>query len=236
MKRIIYNLTLCLLLLGFVSCEDETTQDNSKITYHAEITLEGESSMFWDLGKTWEEPGYSAVMAGKDVTDKVEISTDLDVTKGGVYTVNYVVTNEDGLSRSETRTVYVADPTPSLIQSGVWTVKATSYRDATAVGGVLSEYGDSYNVLILQVSPGKFYMSDMLGGWYEQRAGYGSSCAMVGHILVDEADIILGAGDAFVAEWGDSYTSLMGFVTQDGIELTVDYAEMIFNMTLTYNN
>lgn len=232
MKRIIYNLTLCLLLLGFVSCEDETTQDNSKITYYAEITLEGESSMFWDLGKTWEEPGYSAVMAGKDVTDKVEISTDLDVTKGGVYTVNYVVTNEDGLSRSETRTVYVADPTPSSIQSGIWTVSADSYREASAT----TTYGDEYDVLILQVSPGKFYMSDMLGGWYEQRAGYGGSYAMVGHILVDEMDMISGAGDALVAGWGDSYTSLMGFVTQDGIELTVDYAGMIFNMTLTYNN
>lgn len=76
----------------------------------------------------------------------------------------------------------------------------------------------------------------MLGGWYEQRAGYGSSYAMVGHILVDEMDMISGAGDALVAGWSDSYTSLMGFVTQDGIELTVDYAGMIFNMTLTYNN
>jgi hypothetical protein len=111
-------------------------------------------------------------------------------------------------------------------------VSADSYREATAT----TTYGDEYDVLILQVSPGKFYMSDMLGGWYEQRAGYGGSYAMVGHILVDEMDMISGAGDAFVAGWGDSYTSLMGFVTQDGIELTVDYADMIFNMTLTYNN
>lgn len=229
-------MTLCLMILGMVACEEETTQDNSKITYHADITLDGDLSLLWAKGTQWADPGYTAILRGKDVTDMVEIKTDLDVNKPGVYTINYIVTNEDGLSRSETRTVYVYDPTPSLIQSGVWTVSATSFRDATAAGGVLSEYGGSYNVVIIQVSPGKFYISDFLGGWYEQRAGYGSAYALKGHFLLDDFGMMSGAGDALVEGWGDSYSDLIGFVMMEDLNFMVTYADMFFDVTLYYNN
>ena len=232
MKRIIYSLTLCLMFLGFVACEDETTQDNSKVTYYAEITLKGDASVFWNLGTPWEDPGYTAIMKGEDVSNLVEIKTNLNVNKGGVYTIDYTVTNEDGISRSTSRTVYVSDPTPTPITSGVWTVTADSYRMAT----VTSTYGAEFPITILQVSPGKFYINDFLGGWYEQRAGYGSSYACSGHFLLDENNIREGAGDGYVPGWGDSYDTATGFVNDDGsISLTVEYVGMTFNITMTYN-
>lgn len=204
MKKLIYSLMLLCCIIGFTSCEDPTSQDTSKITYYATLELKGEATMFWTLGETFQDPGYMAEMQGEDVTDQVIVKGEVDVNTPGIYQLTYVITNEDGFSVTDSRTVMVADTTPSPITSATWTITADSYRDYSGI----TAYGAEYPIVILQTEPGKFYVSDFLGGWYDKRAGYGSDYAMEGHFQLN-ADNTITAIDSYVAGWGDSMNEMV---------------------------
>ena len=88
---------------------------------------------------------------------------------------------------------------------------------------------------VTKAAPGIFYVSDMMGGYYDQKAGYGSSYAMTGYfqLLADNSLVLLSSS---VEGWGDSAT---GF--KDGkydpatgeISYVVNYAtSMDFVITL----
>lgn len=204
MKKVILNLMLLCSIMGFTSCEDPTSQDTSKITYYATLELKGEATMFWTLGETFQDPGYVAEMQGEDVTDQVVVNGEVDVNTPGIYQLTYVITNEDGFSVTDSRTVMVADTTPSPITSATWTATSDSYRDYNGI----TEYGAEYPIVILQTEPGKFYVSDFLGGWYDKRSGYGSDYAMEGHFQLN-ADNTITAIDSYVAGWGDSMNEMV---------------------------
>ena len=60
------------------------------------------------MGDAYEEPGYSAIDAVEgDLTNKVKINSNLDTSKQGTYRIIYSVTNSDGVTTSETRTIIV---------------------------------------------------------------------------------------------------------------------------------
>ncbi len=76
------------------------------------IVLEGEETLLWEFGKTWNDPGYHAseVEEGKDdLNANVEIKTDLDVSKQGIYTIEYIATNKYDYKVSKYRSVFVRD-------------------------------------------------------------------------------------------------------------------------------
>ncbi len=235
MKKIIYNLLVCLMFTGLYSCEDDTTEDTSKITYYATLELEGETTLFWDLNVAYVEPGYSAEMQGEDVSDQVVVSGDVDVSTPGIYELEYKITNEDGYSVTDSRTVMVADPTESVITSGYWSAAAGTYRDYYSVG---TTSFDSYPIVILQTAPGEFYISDFFAGYYDQRAGYGSAYAMVGSFTLN-ADNSLTATGASVEGWGDSIDSFDNGTYDPAtgeIYYEVSYVSaMTFYITLTKN-
>ncbi|WP_300725830.1 BT_2262 family domain-containing protein [uncultured Bacteroides sp.] len=223
MKKVIYSLMLLCFTLGFTACEDETSQDTSKITYYATLDLQGETTLFWELGKEYVEPGYYAELQGEDVTDQVVVKGEVDVNTPGIYPLTYVITNVDGFSVTKSRTVMVADITPSPIASGFWTASSDSYRDYNGQ----TSYGSEFQVIILQTAPGKFYISDFLGGWYDQRAGYGSAYAMEGHFQLN-ADNTITPIDSYVAGWGDSMEEMVGgkYDPATGeISWMIDYSE-----------
>lgn len=58
---------------------------------------------------------------------------------------------------------------------------------------------------VTKAAPGIFYVSDMMGGYYDQKAGYGSSYAMTGYfqLLADNSLVLLSSS---VEGWGDSAT------------------------------
>ena len=70
--------------------------------------------------------------------------------------------NEDGFAKTFTRTVYVADNTASPLKSGIYTVAEGSKRTAPSVVAF-----SGYEIVIFQMEPGIFYISDFLGGWYD---------------------------------------------------------------------
>lgn len=234
MKKIIYNgLLLLTLATAFTACEDETSQDDSRVTYYGTLELKGDKTLLWDKGKTYEDPGYTATLKGADATAQVKVNGSVDVNTPGIYTLTYTITNEDGFSTTDTRNVLVADPTDSPITSGFWSSTADSYR-VSSTG--TTTYGGNYTVTVLQLSPGEFYVSDFLGGWYDQRAGYGTDYAMVGKFKLNsdntitlEESSIAGWGDGLVALHDGKYDPATGRISWDAEYVS----SMHFHLTLT---
>ena len=109
-KSLICLVALVGLALGFTSCEKES-QGVTQITYFAEIVLNGDATMVVAKGSTFVDPGCTAVMKGEDVTDKVAVSSNVDTSVSGVYTITYSIVNADGFPASASRTVVVLDVT-----------------------------------------------------------------------------------------------------------------------------
>ncbi|KAA6341311.1 hypothetical protein EZS27_010868 [termite gut metagenome] len=231
MKKILYSLSLCLAFV-FVSCEEETTQDTSKVTHFVEFDLEGDAITMLAKGTSFQEPGYNAILNGQDVASDVKITGNVNTGEIGIYDLTYSAINEDGFAKALTRTVYVYDPTPSVLESACYTVSKDSYRN---LNGTIVPFGRDYSIVIYQIEPGIFAVTDFLGGWYDQRAGYGSDYAMVGEFqLNDDNTLEILSGD--VEGWEDSYDSFENGTydpVSGSLSWEVGYASsMVFYITL----
>lgn len=234
MKKTLYTLFLCLSLGVFASCEDETSQDLSQITYYISFDMAGDQVMAIPVGTAYEEPGITAMEGEEDVTSTIKVTGSVDGNSVGVYTLVYSATNKDNFSSSVSRTVIVYDPAVTTDISGTYTVDPSSYRYTLSSGAIVS-YG-GYSITLSPVSPGIFEMSDYMGGYYDQRAGYGSAYAMKGYLKLN-ADNTLEALSGDVAGWGDSLDDFEDGV-YDPATGTISYAvayagSFIFYVTLT---
>lgn len=194
-------LVFTLLTLVFTGCEDETTAGFTRVTYYPILEMQGDPVIILDKGATFNDPGAVAELNGEDISDQIQVDSDLNANEPGIYHITYSAVNEDGFSVSSTRTIYVADPTPSIISSGMHKVAEGTHRVNTDNGAVTNYSG--YSIILLQVEPGVFYTSDFMGGYYDQYVGYGSSYAMTGHFKLN-ADNSITVLNSFVAGWGDS--------------------------------
>ena len=148
-----------------------------------------------------EEPGYVSELNGEDVTSQVTVSGAVDVNKSGIYTLTYTtVKNSDGFDASASRTVVVLDSSSAI--EGFYMNQATSNRNGTA-------YGKNFQVLVIDNGDGTISVDDLLGGWYCQRAGYGTKYAMSGVLGVAE-DGTLTLIDSYIPGWGDGLDSFEG--------------------------
>lgn len=220
-----------LAVLSLASCSKDT-EGLTDITYYAVIDLEGPVYDQAVAGTPYVDPGYTATMQGEDITSEVKITTNMDLQnpKPGYYTVTYSAVNADGFPASNTRYVLVADAGDKA--SGYYTTDANSYRSAS---GGTTYYGKSFSVIVYGDGTGKYHVSDFLGGWYDQRAGYGGNYAAVGQFdLASDGAISLVSSS--VAGWGDSLTSLNDGkfdATTETISWVAVYAGMEFHVTMT---
>jgi hypothetical protein len=100
---------------------------------------------------------------------------------------------------------------------GFYMNQATSNRNGTA-------YGKNFEVLVIDNGDGTVDVDDILGGWYCQRAGYGTKYAMAATLAIAE-DGTLTLIDSFVPGWADGLDSLEG---------TFDFATSTFNFVCVY--
>lgn len=100
----------CILL---TSCEAESTEGVSSVTYYPNITIKGETLVILTQGQTYNELGANAEAGGK----QLDVKTDgtVDTSKPSVYKINYSSMNDEGFSAFKTRTVIVLSNTPSTI-------------------------------------------------------------------------------------------------------------------------
>lgn len=200
MKKNILIFAAGLLLLSTASCSKDT-EGVTDITYYPVIDLEGPVYDQTLCGEAYVDPGFTATMEGEDISSQVKISTDMSFTdpKPGYYTVTYSAENADGFSASATRYVLVSDPNDPI--SGYYTTSGDSYRDYNGI-----TYFGGYSEIIYGDGTGKYFISDLLAGWYEYRSGYGSAYALTGELSAD-ADGNLSLISSFLSGWGDSAES-----------------------------
>ena len=208
MKKIFfYGLMLGMSVLGLTSCSDDYDKTDSRLTYYVNLEIQGDEFVQVPIGTSYTDAGCKATMNGQDATSRIVTSglEDIDVNTAGLYTVTYSALNDDGFPASATRTVAVCDPTITTDISGTWTVQAGSHR---LYNGNQTPYAD-FTVKIRKDAPGIFYISDFLAGWYDQRAGYGSSYACKGYVQL-LADGTLVCLESFVPGWSDSLEDFEG--------------------------
>ena len=209
-------------MLGFTSCDSDDHLTDSTLTYYVVLDMQGESFVQVPIGTTYNDAGCKATLQGEDYTSNIvtEGLDDIDVNTAGLYYVTYSATNADGYSVSVTRTVAVCDPTITTDISGSWTGQAGTYRVYYYEDGTTATTNfPGFSISIEQAAPGIFYISDYFGGYYDQRAGYGSSYAMYGYLQL-LADGTLVSLSSHVNGWGDSVDDFQG--TYDAATGTID--------------
>jgi LPXTG-motif cell wall-anchored protein len=77
-------------------------------TEKPKITLKGDNPMTVELGSTFEDPGATATdNVDGDLTDKIQVTGEVNTDEYGTYTVTYSVTDSSGNTATATRTVHV---------------------------------------------------------------------------------------------------------------------------------
>ena len=189
---------MLIVAVNFSACDDKDSEGLTRITYYPTLELEGGSTIYWDKGTPYEDPGYYSELNGEDVTDQVTVSGTVDYNTSGIYTLSYTsLINEDGFSSSATRTVIVLDPNDPI--EGVYNTDPSSYR---LYNDNQTLYNGSYEILVINEGD-YYYVDDLLGGWYCQRAGYGTNYAMEGYIAIND-DGTVELLDSYVPGWGDA--------------------------------
>lgn len=218
-KNVLYTMLFAVVALLVTSCGDKETEGKSRFTYYPTIELEGDTYLVWDKGTPFVDPGYVSTMNGEDVTAEVIISGTPDVNKSGIYTMTYTTKkNDDGFDASASRTVVVLDPNSAV--EGFYLTQPDSYR---TYNGNEVAFGNAFEILIIDNGDGTLYVDDLFGGWYCQRAGYGTKYAMGGTISL-AADGTVGLISSLVPGWGDSLDDLTG-----------SYADGVFTVDAVYN-
>lgn len=222
--------------LVFFSCEKET-EGISRITYYCELDLNEGDTFFSPLGEPYQEPGWVATEKGEDVSERVSVKGAVNVNKAGIYTLSYSVLNSDGYPKNATRKVIVYNATPSVLESGIYKVSSSSSRTSSGSGPAAigsAEYASEPNVAIYQVTPGTFFITDFIGGYYEVGRGYGSLYAMTGSFVLNSDNTITHV-ESYNGGWEDGLSDVVGSsydVTTKTLAYTAQYANYDFNVIL----
>ena len=210
---------LAMVSFALTSCGDKDSEGKSRFTYYPVLELDGDEYMVVDKGSTFQDPGFSATLNGEDVSSQVTVNSNVNTGKSGIYTVVYSIVNSDGISDSAKRTVVVLDPNNAV--EGFYLVTPTSYRLRQ---GAQVAYGRAFEILIIDNGDGSYDIDDMLGGWYCQRAGYGTKYAMEATITIAD-DGTVDCIYNYVPGWGDGL---------DDFEGTFDAATSTFQINAVY--
>ena len=151
-KNIIYAMLLALGVITLASC-DKDTEGLSRVTTYAVLEMNGESFMKVNVGGNFNDPGCVATMGGEDVSDQIQVNSNVDTSKPGFYSVNYVVYNDDGFPASASRTVMVVDPNNF----------AGAYLGESQFG---SRHYYNAPINITKRADGTYLIDDIAGGFY----------------------------------------------------------------------
>ncbi len=228
MKKIYLFGLVVLGMLAFSSCNDDNDElTDSRLTYYADLTMEGDEFMIVPVGTAYVEPGCKGVLYDKvtgefkDISSQISIGGDkVDPNTMGFYYITYSAAGSDGFISTVTRTVCVCDPTVTLDISGSYNTDMNASMYYGKVNGVVdwypfavfaANYGyttQCTGITFKKLAPGFFQVSDLLGGWYDQIRGFGVQYTggigmMTGYVSADnEGNIDLIS--SYIGAWGDA--------------------------------
>ena len=228
MKKIIYFAIGAVVAMTLAASCTKESEGLTRITYYPVLELEGETTMLVDKGSNFNEPGYTATLNGEDVTADVKIESNVNTSKSGIYSVVYSIVNADGFSSVAKRTVIVFDFEDPV--EGIYTVDPSSYR---LYNGAQLAYGRAFQIYVLANGDGTYLVDDILGGWYCQRAGYGTNYAMQATISISGGSVNLIT--SYIPGWGDSLVDWADGSFADGtLSYTAVYVSgMEFHITMS---
>lgn len=204
MKKLFYYSLLALATFTMSACSDDPEYSDTHVEYYPVLNMQGESFVEHPVGTPYVDAGCTATFGDEDFTSKIVTTgiDEIDVNTPGLYTITYSAVNEKYpvLNATVKRTVAVCDPSVQTDISGSYKVQSGSYR---LYNGAQTAYS-GYSITLKKAAAGIFQVSDLMGGWYDQRAGYGSSYAMKGYIQLkaDNSIVIL---SGHVAGWNDDF-------------------------------
>jgi hypothetical protein len=208
MNKILKTMAFLLTVVLFASCLEDTTEGVTRITYYPSITILGDGFVVVGLGSTYNDAGCTVILNGEDVSDQAIITSNVNTTRTGLYTVTYKAVNTDGFSRSASRTVYVAD-LANVYEgdlSGDYTSMITRLVKST---GATADRGP-YTLTLTKLAEGHYTIKDLPGGWYW--IGGGSSYASYRYegIIRVAADGKLSSNCTYSAPWGGVVSIISG--------------------------
>jgi len=220
--------------LSLSACDDETSKDVSYITTYATMKLNDSKDLFWQMNTPFVDPGCTAFEGTINLADKVVVTSDVNATEYGKYSIAYSAKNSDGFTAGISRNVYVCET--AGVMNGVYT--SNIVRDNA---GTVTKRGP-FKVVIYGVADGNYAITDLIGGWYDLGGGYGPTYAGSAVIKLN-VDNTLSVVSADAMAWGYPCEFTSGTTsTYDPIAKTLvlhtnmeDLPDMKFTVTLTKN-
>lgn len=176
MKKILMYMTV---VAGLVACSDPETEGISRTTYFPEFVMEGSDLVITDDASTYTEPGIEVLEQGSpiDFTTTYQgrytgYSGTTIGTEDDEYIVTYDAVNRDGFAASATRRVVVTS-------TGDFETSIEGLYSAEVLR-VTDEGYDNLLVMVTEISPGVFAVTDALGGFYSDGRGLGDDYLSTG--------------------------------------------------------
>lgn len=201
--KIFYSILVATLIFLNYGCTKDTG-GLSKVTTLVAFDLSGGSRVLIPKGNSYVDPGYKATEGSTDVTGKVTVESNVNGSKVGMYDVTYSAVNKDGFPSSISRVVIIYDPAaPATDLEGKYL--STVSRAAPYAKGPFTDL----IVNVTKIAPGFFYISDFLGGFYDQSSAYayGPDYAMTGYFQLNPDNSIT-LVNSHVTAWGDSLNKI----------------------------
>ncbi len=177
MKLFKYSIILMSVILTFAACEKDYDSFIKEETPAPVMELIGSNPIVLFKGTPYVDPGISAVeISNQDTTELTyEVLNEVNVDVTGTYKLLYKATNSDGYDFYISRKVSIV----SFTGYDVFEIPEGTY-DGIRVG---SGGGD---IEINKLAPGVYQISDLLGGYYDKVAGYGSEYAAPAILVINE--------------------------------------------------
>lgn len=160
-NKILSIMMLAVSVLIAAGCDDDSTAGMTRITYYPTITILGGEEVAVNVGETYTDAGCQVTLNGEDVSDQVQVSSNVNTNKMGTYTVTYTAINEDGFAKTASRTVYVVN------EGAINTI----YKGESQYG---SRHYSGAIIYVTKQSDGSYMIDDLSGGfyWYGRYNGY----------------------------------------------------------------
>ena len=183
MKTFHYIYIIALLFLSLSCKKDLTSEGVSKVTTYVTFDLTGGSTVSFARGSTYVDPGFKGTEGTKDVTSAIKVTGTVDGNQVGLYPLQYNAVNADGFSSSIERNVIIYDPAaPATDLTGDYLSSVRRIDPPLSFSDL--------QVSIEKLAPGFFFVSDFIGGYYDQGREFGSGYAVYGYFQLNSDNSI----------------------------------------------